>query len=288
MKVVHVVAACALLLPLTAAAAEPWVRIGEVGAGWDSNAGNAGHHKDVKDAGFAYVTAYATHTQRYGLLSALEFRASLGAEQYFDLEDLSNLRATARLRYLLKPGMGVYTPVYAVWASAGRRDFGSRIRDSNEFRGGVTITETLTTALQFRGEASYSKRVAAGRAYDLGLMSWGANLDWTGLGWGTLYGGVRYDDGDFVVVAQGHGEVTPKTEHLYLKDKVDAIEPDPAFGGDWWAFRANGQTVVTTAGLNVPLSADWALDFQMQRGAASMGRFDYDRWQGSASLLARF
>jgi hypothetical protein len=280
----------AALLPVAGASAAPgaWSAAGELAAGYDSNIGNAGSSDDERAAASAYAGASATYERRFGLYTALEARGSLSGEQVFDLEDLSSARAALRLRLLHKPGEGFHVPVLAAWVSAGAREYGSAIRDGAEYRAGVSAAAPLTTAVQVRAEATRSRREADGRVFDLGVFSYGLSADWTVAPRLVVYGGVRIDDGDFAVSAEGHGEIEPKTEHLYLEDRAGAIEPDAAFGEDWWAFRADGRTLLAIAGANVPLTGDLALDLQVQRGESQMGQFSYERWLGSVSLLARW
>jgi hypothetical protein len=211
---------------------------------------------------------------------------------------LSFIRAAARVRLLHKPGEGFYVPVLAAWGSAGRRDFGSAIRDSNDYRGGVYVAEPLTTAIQARVEAMFSRRDSSGRVFDLHERSYAASLDWSAAPWLTLYGEYRLTQGGIVVTAEGGG-ITPKHEHQYLALYAEAIEPDDAFGEDWNAFRVQARTRIASIGANVPLPGGMALDAQLQRARSaadtgggsiygSAGGLGYDRWLGGISLLMRF
>src|SRR5689334_24947006 len=103
----------ALLLGAAPASAAPWSSGAELGAGYDSNTGNAGSNGDVRDAATVDTGVNATWERRFGLFTALQWRNSLSAEQVFGLEDLSSVRATTRLRLLHKPGEGFYVPVLA-------------------------------------------------------------------------------------------------------------------------------------------------------------------------------
>lgn len=282
-----VVAALSLALPVAARAAT-WTRAAETGAGHDSNAGNAGTIHDRRAADFLYASGSATWTQRIGGYTALQLRHSLGLERWTGLEQLTNTRYAARVRLLHKPGRGFHTPVLAAFAGAGARHSASDLRSGFDFRTGLSATSALTTTVRLRGETAWTRRESSGRAFDLDAMSYALDFDWRVSPRAVAYGGVRFDDGDFTVTAPGFGVVQPKDEHLYLEPRASAIEADPAFGPDWWAFRVNGRTLVATLGVNVPLSSSVALDLQWQRGAAEMGRFDYVRDVGSLSLLYRW
>ena len=282
-----VLAALVLGAPM-AASAGTWTNAGETGVLHDGNAGNAGTIHDRRDANALYASGSATWTRRFGGYTALQFRHSLGFEQWTGIEALTNTRYAARVRLLHKPGRGFHTPVFAAFAGAGARHSASDIRSGFDFRTGLSATSAITTTVQVRGEAAWTQRTSPGRAFDLDGMSYSVDLDWRVTPRVTTYAGVRYDDGDFTVTARGFGVVQPKDEHLYLEPRASAIEADPAFGPDWWAFRVNGRTMIATLGVNVPLSPMLALDAQWLRGAAEMGRFDYTRDVASLGLLFRW
>jgi hypothetical protein len=280
-------AALALGLPAVAPAAT-WTYAGETGVFHDSNSGNAGTIHDRRNADALYASGSATWNRRYGGYTALQLRHSLSLEQWTGLEQLTNTRYALRARVLHKPGRGFHMPVFAAFAGAGARHSASDLRSGFDFRTGLSATTAVTTTVLVRAEAAWTQRESSGRAFDLDAMSYSADVDWRVTPRVTAYAGARYDDGDFTVTARGFGVVQPKDEHLYLEPRASAIEADPAFGPDWWAFRVNGRTMIATIGVNVPLSPVLALDAQWQRGQAEMGIFDYTREVGSLALLFRW
>lgn len=272
----------------TAAAAGDWTWGAELASGYDSNVGNAADDRDV----FASATTYAGFgsgwEQRFGLYTALQFGASLSAEQYSNMSELSNLGGQVRVRVLHKPGRGFFTPVLGAWVSAGARDYGSSIRDSTDTRTGVSAALPVTTAVQLRAEAQWTDREASGRVFDLAYGSYALNVDWAATPGLTVYGALRFNQGQYAVTAFGEGVIQPKTEHLYLEPRADRIEADRAFGADWWAFRIDSETWIGTLGVNLPLSPMMALDAQLQRSQSGMGKFTYERWLPSVGLLLRW
>ena len=280
--------AAMLLLASGRAAAGQWTFAVDLGAGYDSNLGNAGDDHDTRDSVATLAGASATFEQRFGLFTALQVRANFATEQFGDLADLSSERGALRLKVLHKPGKGFYTPVLAASLAAGVRDYGSAIRDGSDVRAGVSLATPLTTAIQWRLEAAQTRREADGRSFDLDTNSYSLDLDWRVSSGLTLYGGVRRDDGDFAITAPGEGEVTPKREHRYLGPIAETIEADPAFGNDWWAFRIEASALIGTAGFNVALTPDLSLDLQALRAVTSVGKFSYERWIGSLGLLYRW
>ena len=280
--------AAMLVLASGRAAAGEWTFAADLGAGYDSNLGNAGDDHDTRDSVATLAGASVTWEQRFGLFTALQVRANFASEQFGDVADLSSERGALRLKVLHKPGKGFYTPVLAASVAAGVRDYGSKIRDGSDQRAAVSLAMPLTTAIQWRLEASQTQREADGRAFDLGTTSYSLDLDWLVSSGLTLYGGVRRDQGDFVVTTNGEGEVSPKREHRYLEPIASVIEADPAFGNDWWAFRIDASAMIVTGGLNVALTPDLSLDLQALRAVTTVGKFSYERLIGSLGLLYRW
>ncbi len=281
-------AALALTAPLSAAAAT-WTHGAEAFAGYDSNVGNSGTSHDRQEAGFLYGATSATREQRFGSRTALQLSQSIALEQWQRLEQLTNARFAVRARLLHRAGRQFHAPLLAAAVSAGARHSASDIRSGFDYRAGVSAAVPLTNRVVARaGTSRFLREAPQGRSFDLDGASYTLDLDWRLPGGRTVYAGVRVDDGDFTVSARGFGIVGPKDQHLYLEPRASAIDADPAFGEDWWAFRVNGTTTIATLGVNVPLSSSMGLDAQVLRGEAQMSRFTYERWIGSVGLLYRW
>jgi hypothetical protein len=272
-------AALVLAVPAGAAAAG-WSFGGALGAGYDDNTGNASEPDDIRASGTVFATVGASRERRFGLFTALQVQGAALAEGVFDLGQLSNAGLGLRLRLLHKPGRGFHTPVLAAWIGAGAREYGSRIRDSAEYRVGAWAAVPVTTAVQLRAEAQWSQAEARGRAFDLRQASYALNADWLAVPGVTVYANARFSDGAFTVSAD--------EARQYLEDIATAESRDPAFGAGWWAYRVDGRMWIGTLGINVPLSADLALDLQARHSDAQASGFTYGRWLGSVGLLLRW
>jgi hypothetical protein len=281
-------AAVALGWP-AAVAAESWVYGAEAFAGYDSNVGNSGTSDDRQGSGFLHGATSSTRELRFGSRTALQLKESVALEQWLRLQQLTNVRYAVRARVLHRPGRTFRSPVLALDMAGAARHSASGIRDGFDARAGLAATVPLTHRVVARSGVARTWREAShGRVFDLGSTSWTLDLDWRLDRGRTAYAGVRVDDGDFTVTGRGFGIVQPKDQHLYLEPRASAIEPDPAFGPDWWAFRVDGTTATVTLGMNVPLSPSMSLDAQVLRGEARMNRFTYERWVGSVGLLFRW
>jgi hypothetical protein len=272
-------AALALGLP-SVVAASGWGFGGALGMGYDANAANASDPADIRSVSAAFASAGASWEQRFGLFTALQLQGALSGEYVLDLDRLSHAGLSTRVRVLHKPGKGFHTPVLAVWADAGAREYGSRIRNGAEYRAGAWAAVPLTTAVQLRAEAQWSQAEATGRVFDLAYASYALNADWLATQTMTVYANVRFNEGEYAISADEGRQ--------YVEDIATAEASDAAFGAGWWAYRVDGHMWIATLGFNVPLSNDVALDVQARHSDAQASGFSYDRWLGSIGLLFRW
>lgn len=280
-----------------ASAASPLSLGAELGASYDSNAGNAHTRNDTRETGRIDAGVNAAYAVPFGSFTALQLRAALDGEADTGLGGLSFGRASTRLRLLNKPGVGFYAPVLAVWTSGDWRQSDSDLRTGAEWRAGVYLSEPVTTQISARAAFNWSRRDSVSRVFDGQVRGYELSLDWAVLPQLSLYGEYRIEKGPIVVTADGSGVITPKSEHLRLQKAADAIELDEAFGDDWWAFRVHARTGIATLGANLPLTRDISLDAQLRRAHATVAYYGggtpygspgYDRWLGGVSLLLRF
>jgi hypothetical protein len=285
--------AAALLCGPAPASTEPtWSHAGSLGLGYDSNAGNAVEGSDDARETASLQAGLATEYHHpVGLYAAWQLRAGLDGDARTEIESLSEARGAARLRLLARPGAGFHVPVLALWGSAGARVSGSRMRGGADYRAGAYVMEQLTTTVRARLEYGWLQRESAGRVFDLDATTLGVTLDWQALPALALYASYEHYRGGTVVSAlEDGGSITPKSQHLYLEPLAEAIEPDDAFGDDWFAFRMQSTTGSAALGANVPLANDLSLDAQARYARAEVdgSAWPYQRWLGAVTLLKRF
>lgn len=276
-----------LLLLASPAGAEHHVKLhwsGDLGVGYDDNVGNAAEDNDVRDSSVVVGGVNLNYARALSLNTGLLLRGSLQGEAYEAEDGFSNGRALAMVRLSHRPSSGFYMPTFAAWLSAGALEFDSAMRDGFEFRGGLFMTEPLTTAISTRLSVSASQRQSDNAAFDLSTWSASLNLDWAVTPGFTLYTGYQFQGGDVVST----GTVPPKSSHIAGGcGSATACDPDDALDGQF-AYRVEATTHLATAGLNVPLSSRLALDAQARYvDSTATGGTSYERVQGVVSLLMR-
>jgi hypothetical protein len=283
-----IAAGVALLLLSTPALAEHHVKVrwsGDLGVGYDDNVGNASDEDDIRDSAVVTGGVNLDYTRALSLNTGLLLRGSLQGEALEAEDRLSHGRLLAMARLSHRPSGGFYMPTFAIWASAGMLEFSSGMRDGFEYRGGLFLTEPLTTAVSARLGVTAVERSADNYVFDLSSRSASLNLDWAVTPGFTLYTGYQFQDGDVVST----GTVLPKSTHLPGGcGGASACDPDDALNGQF-AYRIDAKTRLSTLGFNVPLSPGLSLDAQLRHAdSESDGGDGYERFQGIVSALARF
>lgn len=277
-------AALAVALNGTQARAENTLRISaSAGVGYDANVANAEKGGQMPATGFGSASVGAQYSIPLPLNTQLVLRGTLAGDQYFHYVGLSDATATALARLLYRPGGGFYAPLFSLWGSADNSRFGSRMRDSADYRGGAFVREQLTTDISLRLGGNYAERHSKSSVFDLRGQSATLDLDWqltpaltTYLGYGFRYGDV----------------FSTGVPTLQVVRAAKVIEPDDAFGGvtsDEFAYRFKGHSQTGTLGMNYAFSPRFSIDLQGTdiNTRAGWGNH-YNHPSGVLSLLTRF
>lgn len=273
-------AAAALLLLLPGlCAAEPRIT-GEIGYGYDSNANRARRGGDERESQQARAALAADSTWALSNTTGVLLQGGVESQQDFDYSGLSNVKLTGLARVFYRANGGFYTPTFVLTGAAAYWDFGSRQRDSAEYRASSHLTEQLTTRISARLGFSAVWREARGAVFDLDSRSVLLDIDWNLYPRLALYLGYQYREGDLISTA-----TIPAAPAA-----ARASAPDDAFKipGDI-VFRVAADAQVGTLGFNYALSPQFSLDVQGQfiEAEADLGT-RYERWLNVAGLLFRF
>lgn len=272
-----VVAVALLLLPPGASLSAPRIS-GELGYGYDSNA-NSARRGGLERASHQLRGALAVDSSwRLSNTAGVLLRGGLEGQQDRDYSGLSSGKLTGLARLFYRANGGFYTPTFTLTGAAAHWDFGSRQRDSAEYRASIHLDERITTRIAARLGFSAVWREARGAVFDLDARSALLDFDWNPHPRLALYFGYQYREGGLVSTAAA------------APAAALASAPDDAFGipGDV-VFRVAADAQIGTLGFNYALSPQLALDVQGQyiEAEADTG-VRYERWLNTVSLLFRF
>jgi len=183
-----------------------------------------------------------------GLLSGQKF------DRYNGLSNLSG-GVEAELQYRQSGAFDAIT--YAAFARGWLDNYASHLRDGSHYSVGVSARGAVTDRIGLFGELAYNERRAQSEVWDVIDQSALLNLDYSLGDRGTLYLTGQYRRGD--VVSDGHATLV----NVSLA-KVFVL--DDAFPNQqWFAYRSEARTWISTVGYNLPLGHQASLDISWRR-----------------------
>lgn len=271
-------AAAALACPVALAAPLRWSS--EFELGYDSNLNNAPAGRGAHESGVLRASAALARSTAVGAAS-FTLRELVEAQAVRHFDDLSHLRAALQLRWQQRLGAGRFAPGISLSGSLGRVEFAGALRDANELRTQLAVSQTLGTRLAGRLFAGGQWAYAPGPTFDIATRQLGFDLDYRASERLTLYGGWLWQRGDFVTTAA--------SIPVSVLPSVRGQARDDAYADGERAFRQSGRFRIPHLGFNWQLGEHWALDGQWQRAEvrSTLGTA-YQRDQTLLSLLGRW
>lgn len=185
--------------------------------------------------------------------SRLVWNGNLGGEQFQTYSGLNHLSASADGEYQYRESSDFYTPTYGIFARLVLDDYESDVRDGTKTSIGVSVRNSLTDRISAFTALSYSERTGRSAVFSGVEGSLRTNLDYALRAHQTIYFGAEYRQGD--VVSSGRANLESVTiAKVYVADNAFA-------GGQFFSYRVNGSTWLTTIGYNLALGPKTALDF---------------------------
>ena len=164
-------------------------------------------------------------------------------------------RPEAEIQYRQSGAFDAIT--YAAFARGWLDNYASHLRDGSHYSVGVSARGALTDRIALSGELAHNERHAQSEVWDVIDHSALLNLDYSLGESGTLYLTGQYRRGD--VVSDGHATLV----NVSLA-KVFVL--DDAFPNkQWFAYRSEARTWISTVGYNLPLGHDASLDISWRR-----------------------
>jgi hypothetical protein len=146
---------------------------------------------------------------------------------------------------------------YAIYGRALYDKFESDLRTGPKYSFGANVRRALTDRIDVFADLSHHRRYGRSAVFETKETSGKVNFDYSLGKDGTLYLSGEYRKGD--IFSSGFASLT----NIAI---ADVATPDDAFpGGEFFAYRFEGKTVLGTFGYNRPLGARDAIDFSVRR-----------------------
>lgn len=185
--------------------------------------------------------------------SRLIFAGNLGGEQFQTYNGLNHLSASMEGEYQYRESSDFYTPTYGIFARLVLDDYESDVRDGTKTSIGVSARNTLTDRISAFTALTYSERTGRSAVFSGAEGSLRMNLDYALRARQTIYFGAEYRQGD--VVSTGRSNLESVTiAKVFVSDNAFT-------GGQFFSYRVNASTWLTTIGYNLALGRKGAVDF---------------------------
>jgi hypothetical protein len=219
---------------------------------------------------------------------AFTLSGDLRAAAFSRFHGLNNVALGGTASWSRKLGLGALVPWIRLSASLAGERYGEDARDGQ--RGSVALRagQRLSEALQLSGGGSFERY----RADNATAVVPGISGDAFSLEGRTLFARVDYALGDrwsaFAGVAARFGDVTASTRlNFQIFQYSNAIALDPAFGGDYIAYRISGTTTWDfLAGVSLALGNSSSVNLAVTRALTyAADDIQYQSTRINASLI---
>ena len=229
----------------------------DLGYTYDDNVTLGRAHEEILWDQSLALDVSASRALRIGDNARLVVTGLLSGEKFNRYDGLSNLSGglDAEIQYRRSGAFDAIT--FAAFARGWLDNYASHLRDGSHYSVGVSARGAVTDRIELSGELAWNQRHAQSEVWD--LTDWSAllNLDYSLGRGGTLYLNGEYRSGD--VVSDGHATlVNVSLAKVFVLD--DAF-PDQ----QWFAYRSEARTWISTVGYNLPLGQRTSLDISWRR-----------------------
>jgi len=181
----------------------------------------------------------------------------LGGERFQTYTGLSHLDAAMEAELQYRESSEFLAPTLGLFAKLKYEDYESDLRDGYRYSLGLSISQPLTDRISLFAALASNQRYSSSKVFTTLDTSARMNLDYALSARQALYLSAEYRVGD--VVSTGRASL----ENVTIS-KVFVL--DNAFtGGQFFSYKINGSTWLTTVGYNHSLGPNGAIDVAWRR-----------------------
>jgi len=246
---------------LASPAAAAWIADVETGVVYEDNLSFASMDRDIKGAAALLTSASggaaAYLTDRHSVSLTGDVVGDLH-ERYSGLDHIA-LGVTAAFRSKL--GLGADAPWVRVAASGGRPQYRVDVRDGWYYRVAAGIGKRFGPRWELRADYAFDGRTAdherpvtprlPADVFDQQAHTFSARADFQATPALLVFGGYACRLGDVASTTQRNAQIFAASS---------AVEADPAFGPNAFAYKIDATTHILSAGLSFALGARWSLN----------------------------
>ena len=260
----------------------------EGGVFHDNNLSRALAASDIVGDTALNLAASGGHRFAPGDRDALTLTADLLAAGFARFHGMNRAGVGATATWSRKFGLGAFAPWARVSASADAERYGENVRNGQRANVALRAGRRFSEGLELSGGGSFERY----RADNVTAVVPGVSGDAFSLEGRTLFARADYALSErwtaFAAVADRRGDVTASTRlNAQIFEYSNAIARDPAFGGDYIAYRLSGATTWDfLAGASLALGDQTSVNLAVTRALTyASGGIEYQSTLVNASLL---
>ena len=209
--------------------------------------------------------AYSLNLSKVAIFPIIEHLRALvtgylGGERFHDYNGLSRIFAGVQGELQYRASAEFSAPTFAVFARTFADLYESDLRSGHRYSAGVSVRQPVTDRIGLFAALAHNERHGRSGVFNLRDNSLRLNVDYAATPTGTLYLGGEYRRGD--AVSSGRAS-------LASIDIAKVFVRDDAFPGEFFSYRFEARTLLTTLGYNLGLGPRDSLDFSWRRAEST-------------------
>ena len=193
------------------------------------------------------------------------FRATVtgtfGGEKFDNFYRLSRAMAGLQGELAYRPSAEFDAPTFALFAQSSAEHYQSSIRNGYRYSAGLSVRKPLTDRISLFGAILHDERNARSAVFTNRFNAARFNADYALSSLETIYLTGEYRKGH--IVSTG----LPSLEILEVADVF--VQDDAYLGGQFFSYRFEGKTVLSTLGYNLGLGPRHSLDLSWRRAQST-------------------
>ncbi|MCW9047258.1 MAG: hypothetical protein OQK46_04195 [Gammaproteobacteria bacterium] len=270
---------------------------------YDDNIARATLQQDIVSDTIANLGLSADYRLHHLHESLIILSTSVDAYQYQDFDKLSNILATIKADYQIKPDHGYTAPWYHVSLEYSLVNYQSSLRDSDGFTFEIGMGKRINDRINFRSGLLYENFQAEADEFDIDNYRIYFNFDFKTHQHNTLYITLGYNDGNVATSTTDTSTATTKTaavtgksssntqfqsHHLPNEPSAGPLRVDDAFQNGF-VYQLDTTAITLQIGDNFALSSHQSIDASVFYYSTSDSTdADYNGIIAQLSYLHRF
>jgi len=258
----------------TLAAETPYSFNLNAGVLYDDNVARATLDQDIVSDTIANIGLSADYRFHQSHDSIIILSTTADAFQYQDFDKLSNIIASVKADYQIKPSHGYTAPWYHVSLEYSLVNYQSTLRDSDGFTFEIGMGKRVTDKIDFRSGLLYEKFEAEADEFDIDNYRVYFSFDFKTHQHNTLYSTLGYNDGNVATSTtdtstapsktsqpdeKGTGDIILQGHHLPNEPTGAPLRVDDAFQNGF-VYQLDTTAITLQIGNNYALSSHQSID----------------------------